>query len=123
MIGPTLLRTTFSAHRFIFYPFTATDGSLGNTAGRVKSPRSIMVHHCFRSKEVRRARKQNIDYGKQHYTPHCWLPSKVMYPENSTKRFSWLTRSTPFFIIAANYFARNYLQALSVQWLFHRCNK
>ena len=26
--------------------------------------------------------------------PHCWLPTKVMYPANSTKRFSWLTCST-----------------------------
>ena len=25
---------------------------------------------------------------------HCWLPAKVMYAENSTKRFSWLTCST-----------------------------
>ena len=25
---------------------------------------------------------------------HCWLPAKVMYPANSTERFSRLTRST-----------------------------
>ena len=36
----------------------------------------------------------NIDYAKQHHTPHCWLPAKVMYPSNSNKHFSWLTRST-----------------------------
>ena len=41
-----------------FYPFTASDGSEGSTAGRVVSPCSIMVHHGFRSNEVRRARKQ-----------------------------------------------------------------
>ena len=35
---------------------------------------------------------KNIDYAKQHHTPHCWLPAKVMYPENSIKRFYWLTR-------------------------------
>ena len=34
---------------------------------------------------------KDIDYAKQHHTPHCWLPAKVMYPANSTKRFSWLT--------------------------------
>ena len=53
-----------------------------------------MVHHGFRSKEKRSARKQIIDYAKQHHSPHCWLPAKMMYPANSTKRFSWLTRST-----------------------------
>ena len=37
---------------------------------------------------------KDIDYAKQHHTPHCWLPAKVMYPANSTKRFSWLTRSS-----------------------------
>ena len=63
------------------------------------SPRSITVHHGFRSQEARRARKQNIDYAKQHHTPHCWLPAKVMYPANSTNRFSWLTRSTAIFIV------------------------
>ena len=37
---------------------------------------------------------KNIDYAKQHHTPHCWLPAKMMYLANSTKRFSWLTRPT-----------------------------
>ena len=58
VIGPTLQKTTFSAHRFFSYSFTASDGSEGTTAGRVVSPRSIMVHHGFRSQEARRARKQ-----------------------------------------------------------------
>ena len=30
---------------------------------------------------------------------HCWLPTKVMYPANSTKRFSWLTRSTSILLM------------------------
>ena len=42
---------------------------------------------------------KNIDYAKQHHIPHCWLPAKVMYPASSIKRFSWLTRSTPNFIV------------------------
>ena len=62
MVGPTLSDTTFSAHRFFFYCFTASDGSDGTTVGRVVSPRSIMVHHGFGSKEVWHARKQNIVY-------------------------------------------------------------
>ena len=37
---------------------------------------------------------KDIDYAKQHHTPHCWLPAKLKHPANSTKRFSWLTRST-----------------------------
>ena len=41
----------------------------------------------------------NIDYAKQHHTTHCWLPAKVMYPANSTKRFSWLTRSTSILLM------------------------
>ena len=42
---------------------------------------------------------KNIDYAKQHYTPHWWLPAKVMYPANSTKRFSSLTRSTSILLM------------------------
>ena len=30
---------------------------------------------------------------------HCWLPAKVMYPANSTKRFSWLTLSTSILLV------------------------
>ena len=30
---------------------------------------------------------------------HCWLPAKVMYPASSTKRFYWLTRSTPILLL------------------------
>ena len=90
--------TTFCLHPF-FYSFTASDDSKGTNAGRVVSPRSISVHHGFRSKEVRRARKQNIDCAKEHHTPHHWLPAKVTYPANSSNRLSWLTRSTPIFIV------------------------
>ena len=75
---------------------TVTEESI---AGHVTSPRSIVVHHGLRSKKVRRARKLNIDYAKQHHTPHCCMPTKVMYPANSTKRFSWLTRSTSILIV------------------------
>ena len=41
----------------------------------------------------------DIDYAKQHHTPHCWLPAKVMYPADSTKRFSWFTRSTSILLM------------------------
>ena len=58
------------------------------------SPRSIMVHRGFRSKEARCTRKENIDYPKQHHTPHCWLHVRVMHPVNSTKCFYWLNHST-----------------------------
>ena len=85
------------AHR-LFYSFIASDGSEGTTADRVVSPRSIMVHHGYRSKEARRAIK-NIDYAKQHLNPYCRLHGKLMYPANSTMLFSWLTRSTPIFIV------------------------
>ena len=43
-----------------FYSFTASDGSEGTTAGHVVSPRSIMVHHGFRCKEARHARKKYL---------------------------------------------------------------
>ena len=99
VVGLALLTTTFCAYRFFFYSLTTSDGSGGTTAGHVVSPRSIMVLQGFRSKEARRARKQNIDYAKQHHTPHCWLPAMVLYPAMSTKRFSWLTHSTPIFIV------------------------
>ena len=93
-----MLSTTLCTHRS-FYSFTASDGSDGTTAGRVVSPRSIMVHHGLRNKKTRRAIKQNIYYVKQHHTPHCLLPAKVIYPVNSTKYFSWLTRSTSIFVV------------------------
>ena len=91
------IKTTSCVHRFSYF-FTASDHSEG-TAEVLVSPCSNMMHHGFRSKEVRHTRKQNIDCTKQHHTPHCWLPVKVMCPANSTKRFSWLTRSTPIFIV------------------------
>ena len=30
---------------------------------------------------------------------HCWLPTKVMYPANSTKHFYWLTHSTSILLM------------------------
>ena len=53
-----LEKTTFCVPRFILYYFTASGGSEESTAGREVSPCSIMMHHGFRSKEARRARKQ-----------------------------------------------------------------
>ena len=95
VICSTLLETTLCAHRFYFYSFTFSDGSEGTIADRVFSPRYVLVHHGFRSNETKNARKQNIEYAKQHHTLHCWLPANVMYPANATKSFSWLIRSTP----------------------------
>ena len=95
--------TTFCVPCFFFYSFTTddsiddSDGSEGTTACRVVSPRSIILHHGFRNKEVRHARKQNIDYANQHHTLHRWLPAKVMCPAYFCIRFSWLTRSASMF--------------------------
>ena len=80
-------------------PSLLSDGTKITTTCCVVLPHSIMVHHGFRSKEVKHARKQNIHYTKQHHTPYCWLPAKVLYPTNSTKHFFWLTRSTAIFIV------------------------
>ena len=88
--------SAFCAHHFLLYSFTASDDLEGTTAGCVVSPHSIMMHHGFRSKVFRYV-KSNINYFKQHHTPLCWLPAKVMYPADSTKHFSWLTCSTPIF--------------------------
>ena len=87
-------KTTFCVIRFFSYSFTASDGSEESAAGRVVLPYTIMVLHGFRSNRQGMQESKNIDYAKQHHTPHCWLPAKVMYPANSTKRFSRLTRST-----------------------------
>ena len=38
------------------------------------------MHQGLRCTEMRRVRKQNTDYAKQHHTPHCWLAAKVMCP-------------------------------------------
>ena len=67
VIGSTLLRTASCAHRFFFYPFTASDGYEGTFPDCVVSRPSIMVQYGLRNKEARRARKQNIDYVKQHH--------------------------------------------------------
>ena len=83
--------------QFLLSSFTASDCPEGTTAGYVVWPHSTMVHHGFRSKEVKHAGGQNIDYTKQHHTPHCWLPTMVMHPVISTNRFSWLTHSTSIF--------------------------
>ena len=99
VIGPTLLGTTFCAHCFSFYAFTAFNGSEGTNPSRGVSPRSTIEHHGLRSKELRRTIKQDIDYAKHHHTPHCWLLANVMYPVSSTTRLSWLTRSTPILIV------------------------
>ena len=66
-----------------------------------RNPLQAMWYHlvlswCTVVSEAKRRGVQeskNIDHTK-HHTPHCWLPAKVMYPTNSIKRFSWLTRST-----------------------------
>ena len=57
----------------------------------------LVLSRCTMVSEVKSRGVQetkNIDYAKQHHNPHCWLPAKVMYPAQSTMRFSWLTRST-----------------------------
>ena len=53
------------------YIYTASDGSEGSTAGRVVSHCSIMMHHGFRSKEARRARKPR--YRLRQATSHSSL--------------------------------------------------
>ena len=65
-----LEKTTSCVLRF-FYSFTASDGSEGSTAGRLVSPCSIMMHHGFRSKVARRARKQR--YRLRQTTSHSSL--------------------------------------------------
>ena len=87
-------KTTFCVLRFISYSFTASDGSEESTAGRVVAPCSMMAHRGLRSKEARRARKQ--EYRLRQTTSHSSLlvARKVMYPANSTKRLSRLTRPT-----------------------------
>ena len=82
--------------RFSSYSFTASDSSDESTAGRVVSPCSIMFSDVYRRGMLE---SKNIDYAKQHRTPHCWLPAKVMYPTNSTKRFSWLICSTSILLM------------------------
>ena len=112
MNGPTLLRTTFSVHRF-FYSFTSSDGSKGTIADRMVPPRSIMWHYGIRSKEGKHAREQNIDCFKQHRTPQCWLLTMVTYPANTTKRFSWLTRPAPIFLLLKNIEIYSYIAMLT----------
>ena len=46
----------------------------------------LPLSSCTMLFEVKR---QGMQESKQHHTPHCWLPAKVMYPAKSTKRFSF----------------------------------
>ena len=73
--------------------FTQKKGT-GVQKGSVVSPCSIMVHHGFTSKDVKRA-----GYATSITLLNFLLPAKVMYPVNSTKRLSCLSRSTPIFIV------------------------
>ena len=68
---------------------------------------------------------KNVDYVKQHHTPHCCLPAIVMYPANSTKRYSWLTRSTSILVMKnvsdkqaknVKYVKTNYLMFIKVSF-------
>ena len=109
MTCPTMSKTTFCEHRFFFYSFTTSDSSEGTTASHVVSPRSIIVHHGFGNRDVRRARKQNIDYSRQRHTPHCWFLVKVVYPTKEANCFSSLTRSTPIFIVEEHSHTHTYI--------------
>ena len=59
-----------------------------------REPPQAVLHHlapsrCTMASEVKRRgvqEEKNIDYAKQHHTPHCWFPANVMDPANSTKR-------------------------------------
>ena len=53
VIGRTLLNIAFCANHIFFVFFHCSDRSEGTTVDRVVSPRPIMVHHGFRSKEER----------------------------------------------------------------------
>ena len=91
--------TTSCAHHFPFYSASAYDGSEGTTTGHVVSLRSTMACYDFRCKKMGCATKQNINYANQPHTPHGWLPTKELYPANSTKCFSWFIFSTVIFIV------------------------
>ena len=56
----SLEKTTLFVLCFFSYSFTASDCSEESTADRVVSPCSIMGHHGFRSKEAKRAIRDNI---------------------------------------------------------------
>ena len=107
-----------SHHSAFLLPSPDPDGSEVNTAGHVISPRSIMVHHGFRSEDVRCTRKQNIDHPKQQHTTHCWLPAQVTYPATSTKSFSWLTHSTPLFIVGQHSYIYMYVDGSTLVRIF-----
>ena len=88
VIGPTLQKTFFSYISTLLLMVER------------EPPHAVWYHLalscCTMTSEVKRQgeqKKENIDYAKQHHTPHCWLPAKVMYSSNSAKSFSWLTRS------------------------------
>ena len=55
-ICPALLKTTFCAHLFFYYSFTVFDGTEATTAGRVVSPRSIMMYHDFRGEACKKTK-------------------------------------------------------------------
>ena len=81
--------------------------SAGNPAAKRQLPFGSLFRHFIsfiilrhvqeRGENVQQSK--NIDYAKQHHTPHCWLSAKVMYLANSAKSFSWLTRSTSILLM------------------------
>ena len=62
----------------------------------------IVLSWCTMVSEVKRRGMQesiNIDYAKQHHTPHCWLPAKVIYPANSNSNTFLLVDSFNFNVV------------------------
>ena len=113
-----LEKTTFYVLCFFSYSFTAFDYSEESTAVvwyhlvlslytmvSEVDRRDVWCHlvlsWCTMVSEVERRDVQesrNIDYAK-HHSPHCCLPTKVMYPADSSKHFSWLTCSTSILLV------------------------
>ena len=86
----------------------------------------LVLSWCTMFSEVTRRgvhESNNIDFDKQHHTPHCWLPAKVMHPANSTKRFSWLTRSTSILLMRNVQIYECYQAQLPIQQRTHKKNE
>ena len=110
--------------RFFSHSFIASDGSEGSTAGRVASPCSIMMHHGFRCKEARRARKQRYRLRQTASHSSLLVAHQGVLSRILTKRISWLTRSTSILLmknvqiyICSHRFLFFYMKGLFTLWI------
>ena len=83
-----LISTSYNLKRLHFVCFVSSPIPSLLPMVQRKPPQAVWFYHCAPWFQMLRGvqESKNIDYARQHHIPHCWLPAKVLYTANSTKR-------------------------------------